>query len=248
MVIQTRISDGGAPVLRCFAQHDHAILSGELAAAWVGPGDDARDYMTVLAIGMHDIGWREADGVPRLDPATARPYDFVALPLADRVAVYGDGIDALEHLHPYAGLLGSLHLSAFVDPSAAPDFARREADRRERLTTTLGAPPEQVARGLELLKALDRLSLIACLTPPGAVPSAVPPWLGDSIRVDGRAYHVAWDSESRVTLDPFPLRSPLSVTIPFRDLAGAAWSSQEELTRAWDVAEQGRWEITFGRA
>ncbi|MFW6200696.1 MAG: DUF3891 family protein [Gemmatimonadota bacterium] len=167
--------------LRLIRQHDHGLVSGELAAAWEGSlGSGAWDRVVVLAASLHDLGWRELDETPRWNHDTGRPYDFLDFPPEAKYEAASEGIDRIEELHPYAAVLASLHYSTFGSPGRPSDFAGDEEDRRVELLDSLGdeAPgPRQIQADLQALRLFDNLSLFLCLTPPGAEASSRPSWL-----------------------------------------------------------------------
>ncbi|MGH7541675.1 MAG: DUF3891 family protein, partial [Gemmatimonadota bacterium] len=203
MLVQHR-RDG---CLRLFRQHDHALAAGRLAFAWVGLDRDPRPlaFEVVLATALHDLAWRALDRAPRRDPATRRPFAFDEYPLADKLEAYRDGLDAMEGVHLYTALLGSLHYTTFPDVrgSALPisrEFLASEQERCARLRLRLGyagardegiervrveeapdTPGGEVGavldRELDYLRLFDRLSLYLCLTPPSAVSDAQPDWI-----------------------------------------------------------------------
>lgn len=206
MLIQRR-DDGG---LRLIAQHDHGLLSGELAAAWREPegGDELRPEL-VLASALHDLAWRELDEEPRWNPETREPHDFLDFPPEDKYRAASEAIDRIEDLHPYAAVLVSLHYSTFGSPGRPPDFEESEEERRLELLDDLDddAPgSDRIRRDLDFLRLFDNLSLFLCLATPGARAGSLPPWLSqDLFRVPGREHRLElrWDDETHVTVEPF---------------------------------------------
>lgn len=167
--------------LRLVRQHDHGLLSGEMAAAWKGSlGSSEWDRVVILATSLHDLGWRELDERPRWNPETGRPHDFLDFPAEEKYQAASEGIDRIEELHPYAAVLVSLHYASFGSPGRPSDFEEDEEDRRVELLDSLedDAPgPRQIQADLQALRLFDNLSLFLCLTPPGADPSSAPSWL-----------------------------------------------------------------------
>lgn len=146
MIVQAR-TDG----LRLVRQHDHALAAGELAHAWRRTAAGPLPFRLVAAVGLHDVAWRELDRRPRLDPETGRPHAFDTYPLGPKLRAYAAGLDEMEEVDPWIGLLGSLHYSSFVDEEAAPRFLAAERDRRERLKARLrerraAGPGDRAAR------------------------------------------------------------------------------------------------------
>src|SRR5687767_15264144 len=99
------------------AQHDHALLSGQLAerygnARFATP--QPREAV-VRAVGMHDCGWPMHDERPTLN-AEGWPVDVFETPLPLALKVWQAATDRMAGEDPYARMLVSLHvlgLSAF---------------------------------------------------------------------------------------------------------------------------------------
>lgn len=250
MLIQAR--DAG---LRLVRQHDHGLLSGELAAAWDGPlGSGARDRVVVLATALHDLGWRELDATPRWNPETGGPYDFLDLPPEEKFEAAVDGIDRVEELHPYAAVLISLHYSTFGSPGRPSGFEESEEDRRVELLASLEdeAPgPRQIQADLSALRLFDNLSLLLCLTPPGADPDVTPSWLGPELLKlpewtgrEASRIRMDWRDEESAVLDPWPFEEgSLSLEVPYRDLPGHRFGDPEALATAWGDASPETWTL-----
>ncbi|MDX1566470.1 MAG: DUF3891 family protein [Longimicrobiales bacterium] len=258
---------------RLIRQHDHGLVSGELAAAWKGSlGSGSWDRVVVLATSLHDLGWRELDQTPRWNPETGRPHDFLDFPAEDKYEAASEGIDRIEELHPYAAVLVSLHYTTFGSPGRPSEFEEHEEDRRVELLDSLGdeAPgPRQIQADLQALRLFDNLSLFLCLTPPGADAASRPSWLTpDLLRLppwaagevpssgdgaasaggsrDGRGatLHLAWRDDESVTLDPYPFDGArLEVEIPYRELPREGFPDAEALERAWGEAGESVWTV-----
>lgn len=93
-------------------QTDHADLSGQLAAAWGGPGFARPEpYEPVVrAARRHDDGWAVWEQQPRLGPDGA-PQSFFDVPTPVHLAFYRAGVEAVCDEDPRAGLLVSMHMS-----------------------------------------------------------------------------------------------------------------------------------------
>lgn len=245
MLVQKR-SDGR---LRLFRQHHHALVSGELAAAWIGPARDPSPlpFALVLAIALHDLAWIPLDARPRLDPKSGRPVSFHRFPAPEKARAYARGLDRLSALHPYGGLLGSLHYASFPDVAGEEAFQSAERERRRRLRAelALGAPEEErVRRHLAFLRLFDRLSLFLCLTPPAAEPTGRPEWVEAARHAEvpeGPSVHFTWVDEEVVHADPFPFRGRVELRLSYRELGGGRFDGQEELERAWETAPERTW-------
>lgn len=256
MIVQPR-SDG----LRLIRQHDHALAAGELAHAWT-VASGALPFRLVAAVGLHDVAWRELDRRPSRDPATGRPHAFDGHPLEPKLRAYAAGIDEMEAIDPWIGLLGSLHYSSFLDDAAAPGFLESERRRRARLEQRLrerrtvgeadgpetGAadPSSRLRRDLGWLKFFDGLSLRLCLSPPGVPDRALPPWLerGEPLESPaGRRVAPRWRGEGRVDLERAPLAGTVELELPVRDLPRRSYPGEAELRSAWADAPVGVWRL-----
>lgn len=266
MLLQVRANG-----LRVIAQHDHGLAAGRLAHAWRGvpvraegsgaaegglgpgargaPGAEPLPFELVLAVALHDFGWRAADAVPRFDPASGRPYDFVSYPLHRKVDLYVRAIDELEGVDLYVALLVSLHYTTFAGTADVASFQADQARRRERLKRALGLGPEDEARvhaHLRYLKLFDNLSLFMCLTPPPAEAVAQPPWVNASMLADvphGPPLRPHWRDADHLVLEPFPFEAPIPLRIPCRDLDAPSYPDARALELAWSRAPIVWWTV-----
>lgn len=249
MIVQP-LADGMGLV----CQHDHAVLSGELAARWTGPGmEDGRlPYELVLTAGIHDVAWEALDADPVFDAEIGRPLDFRAYPLEEKLEAYRAGLDRMERLHPYAGLLGSLHYCGFLDEERAPGFLEGERARRGRLRSELerrrawADPGARARRDLPLLKLFDDLSLYLCLASPDVLPEARPGWLGGEgfarLR-GGEELRLRWTGARSLSVDPFPFRDAVETRLPRRRLPEPRYDDERTFRRAWREAELEAWPL-----
>ncbi len=236
MLVQQR----GRGRLRLVEQHEHGLISGELARLWiVGAQGGGLPETVVLATALHDLGWRSLDAHPRLDPDTGLPHDFITFPLVEKYRAAAEGIDRVAELHPYAGVLVSLHYSELGKENAPVEFLENEKERRFELLDLLGEEAPSGGRirdDLAHLQLLDHLSLFLCLASPEAENGTVPRWLsGEAFQpVDGYgALRARWTDSETVQVIPFPFRAdPLAVEVPVRHATGAPFTSQAELDTA----------------
>lgn len=225
----------------CVTQAQHAVQSGVLAAAWcVTP----LPPLLVLTIGLHDAPWGEADARPVLNGETGLPHDFLDYPKGAKFALYGDGIDALEAVHPWVAYMVSKHYTTFAGTKGADELTAPEAARRARLESLL--PPELVDgadEALAWIKFFDTFSLHLCLTGPGADADAIPVWLRDpgswSSAPDGTSLRVSWRDDVTVEVDPWPFARAPDVSLYLRRL-GARVETQDELNVVWGEAAPKR--------
>lgn len=236
--------------LRLFRQHHHALVAGELSAAWIGIGREPAplSFELILATALHDLSWGPLDDPPRLNPSTGRPLAFHELPAHEKTRAYREGLDRVGRIHPYAALLGSFHYAAFPDVAEEEAFQEAEERRRRRLSRVLALEPEdegRVQRELEFLRLFDALSIFLCLTPPSADAEGQPAWVEGSRHArtpDGRTIHLTWMDDTVVHVDPFPFRDTLELRLPYREL-GVGFGSQKELEAAWSAATEAVWWI-----
>lgn len=234
--------------LRLITQHDHGLLSGEAAMAWrgvEGAGELAEEV--ILAVSLHDLSWRELDAEPLRNPETGLPYDFLDFPASDKYEAASRGIDRVAELHPYAGVLVSLHYSTFGSPRRPAGFEEAEEERRLELLDDLEdeAPgPGRIRRDLDHLRLFDNLSLFLCLAPPGAGAESRPSWLVPELLEvpgDGPRLELAWRDETTAELTPFPFEGgALELDLPYRDLPPGPFESDGALRRAWEDAGEER--------
>jgi hypothetical protein len=137
-------------------QHDHALLSGELAERIGTPRFEAPDprESSLLGISLHDCGWPLHDDSPTLN-RQGLPADVLESTVELATRVWRGSSAGAAGRDPYAGLLVSLHvltLSAMIaqhlPPLPTPErrqelfllnqFQQDEIERQEKLRKQLG--------------------------------------------------------------------------------------------------------------
>lgn len=219
--------------LRVFRQADHARACAPIAEA-LGLHPDV-----VRAAALHDDGWRAADAAPRWRPdeadAPRAPCidDFTRWPLDDRPRIWTGCVEAALAHGPYVGALVSRHFERFVREDVGPRaaFATRERERQRALLAGLKRDVD-VERDYAYVRALDWISLVACLREPGAL--AAPRWL--TLSVPGFDLTLRWEAPRRLSVDATWL--PVAVVLPLvaRDLPLEAEASAKSLRQAWEAA------------
>lgn len=129
----------------------------------------------LLAIQEHDRGWIELDTSPVWNDKTEKPYSFIDYPTVLKISFYKKGLDEVEKMSKYAGLLCSLHYSSFLQDASEPavrEFWDEEKQRQDQISKELGLvgnedKKETLMYHLDLLKFCDYLSLFICLNEPG---------------------------------------------------------------------------------
>ncbi len=240
MLVQPR-----GDTIRLFTQHDHGLMCGDMAHAWRSAPWPAGPPRTVVqAAALHDLAWVARDAVPLALDGAGRVEAFTDLTPADRAALYARGLDDVERIDPAAAMICSLHYAAFV-PSGAASFARTEAERRARLAAALGYGDDAptVRQGLELVRALDLLSLTICLTAPGSVEGSAPSWVHRPARVAGVDVTARFVANDVVVLAPFPLAGPTELRVPYREIGRDACNNPGALQAAWEDADTAAWVV-----
>lgn len=218
----------------CIDQHDHAQISGVLAAHWQPAyfAGAAWRPAVELAAAQHDRAWIPLDAAPIWNETSQVPHSFLDYPTAPKVRHYQQGIDEVAQLAPYAALLCSLHYTAFPDLAqheAGRAFLAAEAQRQQQLKQelhlTTAAQQADLAFHLQVVKFTDNLSLYVCLNEPGASKAQEYPWFRQGIPVSNQfafahqqPVQATWAGTDQVRLHPSPFKDPFSVTLRFREL------------------------------
>ena len=261
-----REEDGQLVLVR---QTDHALLSGWLAAAWGAPPWSAPQPhdSTVVAARLHDLAWTTFDeALPRRPDG--RPYVFHEVSRAVSTRLYGRGLDAVEAVDPYAGLLASLHYSGFFtshwgwlhghrppslegeEGEAIQRFLDHERARQRRLRERLGV---DASRDRELmcnyvwLQLWDRISLDVCRHGFAGWSEDYPETpLGPEPGAGTARLHVELEPGGVCRLEPYPLLPcPYRARVPAVRVPLAAAGDAAELRRAWRAGGADAIEVTF---
>ena len=216
-------------------QVDHSMLSGRLAAIWgAGPWERPQPYVScIVGARMHDVIWVPWDESLPCAP-DGRPYNFrdVARPVI--IPYQQRGIDAVEALDAYAGLLVSLHFSGFyhshwgweptrvdeADQEAVASHVRSELDRqrriRERIGIDLVAEP-RLECNYKWLQLWDRISLHICVFGFDSGYDAEMPALPARVGAEAEQIRLrmSLEPDNVCRLDPYPLTvQPYRASIP----------------------------------
>jgi hypothetical protein len=170
--------------LRLTFQHDHANLSGRIAAAWRAEHIAHRERLGEIleAVGGHDSGWQEADRQGFLDEATGRPASFLELPYQSYPPLWTESIQWAARRGPLAGYLVARHFASLSTPrgttQAEPEgeaaLGAFRASTEETLASLAGEIPPPSASGpyplaenpldndFRFLQLNDLLSLVVC--------------------------------------------------------------------------------------
>ncbi|TGE21063.1 DUF3891 family protein [Hymenobacter metallicola] len=218
----------------CIDQHDHAQISGTLAAHWQPRYFEGTTWRPAveLAAAQHDRAWIPLDAAPIWNEAAQVPHSFLDYPPAPKVQHYQQGIDEVAQLAPYAALLCSLHYTAFPDlakHAAGRAFLAAEAQRQQQLKRelqlTTPAQEADLAFHLQLVKFTDNLSLYVCLNEPGVRKEQEYPWFRQGIPSSDQftfarqqLVQAAWHGPDTVELRPSPFPEVVPVRLRYRQV------------------------------
>ncbi len=155
------------------SQHDHAELSGDIARHFACFfEEDAYFEDLVTAVYQHDVGWIGLDDIPVWNDAKAVPFSFLDYPMIPKITHYRYGLDQVERMNRFAGLLCSMHYLSFevfqnITLEEGKLFIQEEQHRQMRLMKELGIQDcDKVTKHLRLLQLCDLISLYICLFTP----------------------------------------------------------------------------------
>gem|GEM_PF-2753847 len=238
--------------LRLFQQIDHAAVCGTLARSW-SPELGEVPETVVTAAAVHDDGWREWDRHPRLDVGTGKPHPYSDMPGSDYREIWERCLARGWAWGDEIGLLVSLHGMRFFASREDPrdrEILRGERARQAAVLARLGAPdarpadpPPPWGEWHAWIYFWDALSLFMCGEFDDAMQQSVPRRSGGSMEIGCRRA-----GAERIVLQPFPFRDPVELEIPYHDLAGAPYASQEAFDQALAGAESGRLRVMLTRS
>jgi hypothetical protein len=203
------------------SQHDHGILSGEIAFHWGNKNFPSANFEQIISATYHDFAWYEYDKEMKWDNEKDRPYDFVHYPTEEKLLIYKNGITQLEKLHPYCALITSYHYCSFFlnrKSKECKQFVHKEKIRQEKLMQLLR--PDSIRNDLSFLKLVDDISLFVCLNKPGAKRNEEHPWYQEGItfKSGDRDYHfnLHWVSQEKIQITPFPFKQEWQTNISYK--------------------------------
>ena len=194
-------------------QPTHALLAGQMLAAWGAPGFARPDPApeVILAAGQHDLAWMPWEAAPTLDRRTGLPHAFTDLGPAVHAPMWAKGVDVARAAWGlWPALLisrhGSMIYTQYTNPADQSDEdnaaiarnAAKEAALQAVWVEALGAPREQVERNSALVAVVDALSLSICMVRPDMAGEAP---MGDG---SAQGMHLARQGRSRWSLRPWP--------------------------------------------
>ncbi|PTL39681.1 DUF3891 family protein [Alkalicoccus saliphilus] len=212
-------------------QEDHAVVSGDMAAAWNTQflASLKRVEDMVISVYSHDKAWKEIDAAPFYNDTVKRPFSFIDYPVRPKLIHYKHGIDLVESTNLYAGLLNSLHYCSLVDAQdpSSKSFFENEKLRQKRIKDKLGITGIEHTADIEdhfqLLQLCDSLSLFICMNSPGT--EKVYYNNRDGFKnshkfpfTNGQDITAAWKTNKDLQINPFPFNQNFSTTLRFRSV------------------------------
>ncbi|SDJ55198.1 DUF3891 family protein [Salimicrobium halophilum] len=237
-------------------QHDHAVISGEMARNW------KKDFLLTSrirseadwAVEVHDRAWIPLDQEPLWNEEQQRPYTFVDYPLEEKLQAYRNGIEATAKESLYAGILTSMHYQSFFennqDDTRMKDFYEEQTRVQEDYLSRMKVEVPMELRQLHFdrLQFCDNLSLYICMNEPGASKEREIPWFKDGFpqRFDIAPGGIQsyWKNESSVILTPFPFAGEWTASVPYRFVTKAR-IGEIGLAEAYQEAEERDYFVTF---
>jgi hypothetical protein len=219
-------------------QHDHAQLSGEVIKHF------SRDLLSselffedlLVAAYQHDRGWIGLDHTPIWNDRLKRPYSFSDFPLIPKLAFYKKGLDEIEEMNSYAGLLCSMHFCSFFSQSKDKNgvkFLEDEAIRQNRIKMKLSGINESLLhQHFHLLQFSDNLSLYFCLNEPGTEKNDEHPWFKSGFK-NTESFHPGkgrlnafWKNAHEISVTSFPFANDFHINLQFKEVSKKAVEAQ----------------------
>ncbi|WP_173918047.1 DUF3891 family protein [Halobacillus sp. Marseille-Q1614] len=238
------------------AQHDHALVSGEIVLHWRNKfllRSKLREEAD-WAISQHDRAWIPLDQSPLWNDEKQRPYSFVDYPVEEKLKAYQQGIQEVADRSYYAGILCSNHYQSFFskdsDDPLVLRFLKEEEERCRKLAKKMKmeVPPDIYQLHFDRLQFCDDISLYVCMQEPGIDKEDEIKWFKNGFRqkFDGAPNGIMpkWPDPMHVTLDPFPFEHPFNVRIPYR-LVNKEDIKNKGLTDAYQEADVHEREVRF---
>ncbi len=258
MVIR-ELGDGSTYVS---TQEEHAELSAQFAAHW---GNDRfaqlRPYDTmVVATTYHDSGYREWEGLPRMNVEKGRPYGHrERIPgfEAAELRAYRRNVDWVRGHDLYAGVLVSMHRTGLWrgrydvltrpkprvrDLSAGVKAVLGELEdqqRRDKATLAPGNPgfEEELWINYRMLQLFDLLSLYFCCDgydDRGFKEECLAPIPAGYTPDHGVELRVTPGADGTVKMAPYPFDvAPLRVSVRARRMQPGQYASEADCREAY---------------
>lgn len=219
-------------------QPDHAALAGRVMTVWRDRDFPARPTReaALLATAVHDDGWLEEDESPQWDPASGKPFEFVAHPLARRQALWPRAVARAGERSAYVAALVAQHAITayrhYERDGQWREFFRTMEQLREtwyhappRGPAALDPPAEERLGFLQdyaIVRLGDLISLAFCT--------------GWTTPHECEGYHIQGE-DRRVVITPDPFEGEtVPLRVEGRRLARRSFESAAALAEAWREA------------
>ena len=231
-------------------QDDHAALSYEIMERWGNKDFETptpRDEI-LLAIKIHDAGWREWDAEPKIEPESGHPANFMEMSTKDQSEIWERCYKAPGREHSLAGTIIALHFAKFNQSTLDKDPDDKYALSFKRCTDkifkdnlgikldsyTLDDVPSDIKVNLKLLQIGDIISLTLCHGWKSIEINDAPLDYVGSIET----MKIESEDGFKYTVDPYPFSEPLlNFTILCRRLVRDSFSDDSEYREALEKAE-----------
>lgn len=255
------------------SQHDHALLSGEMArsiggAGIVGPSGES----AIAGIRLHDCGWPLHDDSPTVNQNGA-PLDVFESVRPITLPVWERSAEIAMEADPYAGLLVSLHvlsLSTFATQQKGPAadswnldnprvrfdvnvFQHRMIEIQEQLRPKLGLRTDQpLKNGMaenstdpqELQLVRDFQWLQAMDMLSLAICCTEPPFN----KYPPLKLQMTRRGGDRVIVRPWPFAiDQITMNVPFRRLPARRYTNDDDLRAVWNASPVERFTVSVQR-
>ncbi|MGJ9460563.1 DUF3891 family protein [Oceanobacillus sp. CF4.6] len=213
-------------------QDHHAQISGDILKQWKSDyfhGIELRESVEYAAY-QHDHGWKEFDKQPFLNDKEKVPFSFFDFPNLPKIILYKHGIDEVQKVDSYAGMLCSEHYKRFLLNNTsleAQAFVTYEEMRQQTIIDTRNKFNKRLFEfHYSLLQLADNLSLYICMNEPGAEKQNEHSFFKKGIPTNTTLHEfckqkiqLRWLNGHTVVMNDFPFEGPIEVTIKQKVIA-----------------------------
>jgi hypothetical protein len=228
------------------SQQDHARFSGDVAIHLKKQFsiNDPHYQDALVAVYEHDRSWIRLDETPIWNDKKSVPYSFDDYPLLPKVIMYQRGLDEVEAINEYAGLICSLHYSLFkafqnTKQIDCQQFYSHELQRQERIKQKLNLTDnENIVKHFRLLRLCDDISLYVCLNHPGSNKVSEHPWFHEgfphserfNVEDGSQPLAASWLNNQVIRIHPSPFENDFSAKLKLKRVS-------KELVRNSGIAD-----------
>lgn len=242
-------------------QNDHSVLSGLIMEHWGNEAFAKPDpYEEVLfAIKNHDLGWKDWDSKPKINPENGYPANFTEMSPFDQSVIWSKCFRSHSSDHSYASALIALHFLKFNNSNLRKDPYNKhlkllQLDIRDFISkeldfiiteNDLGEIPEQVSANLKLLQIGDIISLTFCHGWRSIEITEAP------VDYEGSETTLVMESQDgfNYTISPYPFnRDLLKLHIAAKHLKRKIFSNNVELREAIDNSDNLKLDFTLRKS